>query len=557
MKILTEYWVANVESLKSIVLTLHFEAIRWLRLPSGQGIGSWQACHELSTTKDPPCRAAMHVSAVPDYCQLTGTLPPLLDSGVGGGTPGRNYVRVLMDPNILCPGKGLVLPTTLNIEQTASTARFFILSLPNNEMSKKSPSAIFKALQAIGEPKSVKKMHSGDLLVETQSNIQSKSHLSAKTFLDSPLLVIPHKSLNTCRGVISEPDLLCTSDAEILEGFSDQGVVQVRRITLKKDAVIIPTKHIILTFNSPKLPTTIKAGYLNCKIRPYIPNPLRCFKCQRFGHSQTSCRGQLTCSRCASVGHSSTDCTLEPKCINCSQLHSADSKLCPKCKIEKQIQEIKTNKNIFYFEARKLIVPQLTQTYAQALKPSTIFTTTQTDPNVTNIICPPLQCLKPVPSKSPMPSTTSSVSTVSTSSSSTQENLLTSPSAEIPTIQSGSLLKIPIPTTTTSPGNNLNTSVSSLETETRSLTNPDKFNALSTETLPESVLTTSNSEHSNAPEIPQCIKRNSRNRRKRPKVQKPEIEIKMTPHRPRNAASIEYATDDEDMITYDVEEEET
>ncbi|GFW57283.1 hypothetical protein TNCV_541971 [Trichonephila clavipes] len=71
--------------------------------------------------------------------------------------------------------------------------------------------------------------------------------------------------------------------------------------------------------------------------------------------------------------------------------------------------------------------------------------------------------------------------------------------------------------------------------ETRSLTTSNKFAALSNETqqlvpLPESVPTTSNSEHSNAPEIPQCVKRNPRNRRKRPKVQKPEIEIKMTPH---------------------------
>ncbi|GFS92976.1 hypothetical protein TNCV_1886281 [Trichonephila clavipes] len=52
------------------------------------------------------------------------------------------------------------------------------------------------------------------------------------------------------------------------------------------------------TLLSSTLPQTIKAGYLNCKIRPYIPNPLRCFKCQRFGHSQTSSRGQLTCSMC-------------------------------------------------------------------------------------------------------------------------------------------------------------------------------------------------------------------------------------------------------------------
>ncbi|GFW90123.1 hypothetical protein TNCV_1789451 [Trichonephila clavipes] len=134
-----------------------------------------------------------------------------------------------------------------------------------------------------------------------------------------------------------------------------------------------------------------------------------------------------------------------------------------------------------------------------------------------------------------MPSTSSSVSTVTTSSSSTQAHLLPSTSAKIPTIQSESLLPIPIPPPPTSPGNNLNTSASFLETETRPLTTSNKIAALSTEirplvSLPESVPTTSNSEHSNAPEIPKCIKQNSRNRRKRPKVQKPEIEIKMAPY---------------------------
>ncbi|GFT99316.1 uncharacterized protein TNCV_3162111 [Trichonephila clavipes] len=199
-------------------------------------------------------------------------------------------------------------------------------------MSKISPFAIRKTLIGIGgEPKSVKRLRSGDLLIETISDLQTKSFLLAKTFFNSPVTVSPHKTLKSCRGVISEPDLLSTPDAEILEGFSDQGVIQVRRITIKRDSNIIPTKHIILTFNKPKLPTTVKAGYLNCKIRLYT-DPLRCFKCQRFGHSQTSCRGQLTCSRCDSVGHSSMDCTLEQKCVNCTQFHPSDSKLCRKKK---------------------------------------------------------------------------------------------------------------------------------------------------------------------------------------------------------------------------------
>ncbi|GFW62975.1 uncharacterized protein TNCV_4453231 [Trichonephila clavipes] len=197
----------------------------------------------------------------------------------------------------------------------------------------------------------------------TKSAIQSKSYLSTKKFLYSTLTVTPHRSLNFSRGVISEPDLLTSPEAEILDEISDQGVINLN------------------------LPATIKAGYLNCKICPYIPNPLHCVKCQRFGHSQTSCHYQLTCSRCATVGHPSTNCTPEPKCVNYSQSHPSDSKLCSKWKTEKEIQSIKTKRNIMYVEARKLIVPQLCQTYAQAAKPSTVTTTTQTDENITKIVC--------------------------------------------------------------------------------------------------------------------------------------------------------------------------
>ncbi|GFV59416.1 RNA-directed DNA polymerase from mobile element jockey [Trichonephila clavipes] len=225
------------------------------------------------------------------------------------------------------PGKGLMLPN-LDVDKLSRNTRFLIISLTNNEMSKVSPFAIQKALIGIGgEPKSVKRLRSGDLLVETNSALQTKSFLLAKSFLNSSVTISPHKTLNSCHGIISETDLLGTPDGEILEGFSSQGVIQ----------------------------------------------------CQRFSHSQTSCHGQLTCSRCASVGHASTDCSLEPKCVNCVQPHPSDSKICPKWKIEKQIQEIKTTKNISYPEVRKLIVPQLSQTYAQAAKSSTLNNSTQTD----------------------------------------------------------------------------------------------------------------------------------------------------------------------------------
>ncbi|GFS65840.1 uncharacterized protein TNCV_390701 [Trichonephila clavipes] len=129
-----------------------------------------------------------------------------------------------MDPNMLCPGKGLVLPT-LNIDKISEHAHFLIISLPNNGMAQKSPFAIQKAIQGIsGEPRLVKKLRSGDLLIEISSVLQTKSFLLTKTFLDSPLTVNFHRYLNSCHGVISETDLLCASEAEILEELSDQGV---------------------------------------------------------------------------------------------------------------------------------------------------------------------------------------------------------------------------------------------------------------------------------------------------------------------------------------------
>ncbi|GIY89683.1 RNA-directed DNA polymerase from mobile element jockey [Caerostris darwini] len=192
-----------------------------------------------------------------------------------------------MDLKTSCPGEGLNSPKQL-VEKTAQNSRFFILSLPANAVSK-SPFAIEKGLKGIlGSPKAVKKLRSGDLLIETLNALQSKLLLLAKTFLGQPIIVSPHRTLNTSRGVISEPDLVNCPESEILEGLSEQGVINVRRITIKRGADILETKHLILTFSQPKLPSSVKAGYLNCHVRPYVPNPLQCFKCQRFGHSKTN-----------------------------------------------------------------------------------------------------------------------------------------------------------------------------------------------------------------------------------------------------------------------------
>ncbi|GBN73498.1 hypothetical protein AVEN_150429-1 [Araneus ventricosus] len=113
---------------------------------------------------------------------------------------------------------------------------------------------------------------------------------------------------------------------------------------------------------------------MRLSVRAYIPNPLRCFKCQRFGHSKTSCRGTLTCARCAEVGHESTDCTRTEKCVNCKGEHTSFSRNCIAWEQEKETISTKIKKQISYQEARKLIksqTPTPRNSYVSALKKST------------------------------------------------------------------------------------------------------------------------------------------------------------------------------------------
>ncbi|GBN66523.1 hypothetical protein AVEN_195730-1 [Araneus ventricosus] len=177
-----------------------------------------------------------------------------------------------------------------------------------------SPFLVEKAITgSVGYVKSTKKLRSGDLLVEVESPKQAKEISKIKSLSTIPVTVKPHATLNSSKGVISCGELLNESEEKITEELKIQGVIHVRRITIRRDGQLLNTKHLILTFDSNKLPEHIKAGYMRLSVRTYIPNPLHCFKCQRFGHSKTSCRGTLTCARCAEVGHESTDCTRTEK----------------------------------------------------------------------------------------------------------------------------------------------------------------------------------------------------------------------------------------------------
>ncbi|GBM37200.1 hypothetical protein AVEN_14970-1 [Araneus ventricosus] len=254
-------------------------------------------------------------------------------------------------------------------------SKFFVINSENNTLKNTSPIFIHKSIVAfVGETKSVKKLNNGSLLIEVANSKQAENIQKLKKIGNIEVTVTPHRTLNHSKGVISESEFQRDLEEDLLDSLQDQKVISVRRITIKKNGQNFPTKHLILTFNTPVLPKSVKIAYINCNVKHYIPNPLRCFKCQRFGHTLTACRSKQNCARCSLPDHDSNNCSSPtPKCYNCTGEHPADFKSCPRYKLEKEIQTVKITKNISFPEARKIVNdrnPQPGLSYSAGLQPT-------------------------------------------------------------------------------------------------------------------------------------------------------------------------------------------
>ena len=177
--------------------------------------------------------------------------------------------------------------------------------------------------------------------------------------------------MNTSKGIIRDRRLYCCSEEEIVESLAKQGVTHVRRIQIKKDQEIVKTNTFILTFNTPTRPEKVRIFFEQISVSPYIPNPLRCFQCQKFGHHENNCKGTLICVHCAGVGdHHEGSCKKPVKCANCGDPHPANSNKCPIWKKEKEVTRVKFTNNISYPEARKIVENIPAQTYSAIVQSS-------------------------------------------------------------------------------------------------------------------------------------------------------------------------------------------
>lgn len=100
----------------------------------------------------------------------------------------------------------------------------------------------------------------------------------------------------------------------------DCNVVDAVRMNFwdKEAQVSKPSYNIKITFRSFKIPLEVVIFKAKMKVNQFIPRPLFCKKCLKYGHTINYCENKPKCVNCGSEDHSE-NCISDKKCIYCKE----------------------------------------------------------------------------------------------------------------------------------------------------------------------------------------------------------------------------------------------
>ena len=63
-----------------------------------------------------------------------------------------------------------------------------------------------------------------------------------------------------------------------------------------KEGVRMDSETVLVEFEGECVPKKVFLGFMSYPVRVYVPKPLRCFNCQRFGHIAKNCKEKRRCA---------------------------------------------------------------------------------------------------------------------------------------------------------------------------------------------------------------------------------------------------------------------
>ncbi|XP_068203343.1 uncharacterized protein [Palaemon carinicauda] len=171
--------------------------------------------------------------------------------------------------------------------------------------------------------------------------------LTARPSRKGDLIIIP-RDFYTARSLQEEPSLTLLDPAfirrkAVITRYPITMSISIATLCSNIDSAVrcmskddVPVKRLIATFIGP-VPFSMDLGVWGTfPIEKYTLEPLKCYRCQRFGHQKEKCKGPIICGVC-SQRHCTEVCIKDhkegkqtkPKCPNCSRPHHAWNRRCP------------------------------------------------------------------------------------------------------------------------------------------------------------------------------------------------------------------------------------
>ena len=138
-------------------------------------------------------------------------------------------------------------------------------------------------------------------------------------------------------------------------------IIKCERLNKKTDQGWVPSSVVKITFTGKNIARAVKIAHSYYPVRPYIPEPIMCYNCQRLGHKSLNCTAKTRCLLCGG-NHNKKECSASNlKCVHCAGSHTANSKMCPIIKEARKIESLRAHEGFTYTQAKEKVIQERTR----------------------------------------------------------------------------------------------------------------------------------------------------------------------------------------------------